>query len=98
MVGHDDDLMLRLNAGNCASWKQGLVENEAVLHTLLEPFQSLFLRLATLFGESEVNKEEAVEMCSYLKWADLHNVELSIEYAQEDLTQCNQLDVALETF
>jgi len=51
MVGHDDDLMLRLGEKNCAAWKSALEENSDVLHDKLEPFQPFFKRLSGLFGE-----------------------------------------------
>jgi len=46
------------------------------------------LRLANLFEKEAVQIDEAVQMCEYMAWADLHNIELTVEYVQEDLDNC----------
>jgi hypothetical protein len=33
-------------------------------------------------------------MCQYLEWADLHNVNLDINYSNDDLDQCKGLESA----
>jgi hypothetical protein len=61
----------------------------------LEHFDHFFSRLSTLFEVADVNYLEATEMCQYLQWADLHNVELTINFTQNDLHECSHLDTVL---
>lgn len=37
-------------------------------------------------------------MCQYLQWADLHNVELTINFNAEDLDQCAGLEATLISY
>jgi len=81
MVGVDDDLMLRLTPDNCPAFKDGLSEYNSVLQTYIHTYKtSFFPRLASLFGYTAVTLTDALEMCQYLEWADLHNVELDINF------------------
>lgn len=41
---------------------------------------------------------DALNACEYLNWADYHDIDLSINYLQSDLTQCNSLTVAYYNF
>ena len=42
MVGHDDDLMLRLNGENCPKFGQALKDNEELLNNLTKRFENKF--------------------------------------------------------
>jgi hypothetical protein len=87
---------MRLNEKNCPVFKQGLVDNYDTLKNLTKDFeQNFFPRLAHIFGYCGIGLAEAVEMCQYLQWADLHNIKLTVPYTQDDLDQCSGLDVAM---
>jgi hypothetical protein len=79
MVGHDDDLMLRLNAENCPKFGKALVENEHYIHDLTKDYEKNFYpKLAKLIDRENVTRAEAIDLCEYIQWADLHEVALSV--------------------
>jgi len=96
MDSHKDDLMLKLTANNCPAFGQALKDNYPTLKDMIKGFETdLFPRLEHMFGYCGIGLAEAVEMCQYLQWADLHNVELQFTYTQDDLDECQGLDVAM---
>lgn len=95
MFGHNDDLLLRLNEKNCPAFGNALVEYDSVLQQYIQPFKTTFFpHLAKMFGYRGVDFQQAVQMCQYLEWADLHNVDLDITYSSDDLSQCSALESA----
>jgi hypothetical protein len=47
--------------------------------------------LADKFGRTSWDLGDAMEACRYLHWADLHEVELTLTYTQNDLDICTML-------
>lgn len=99
MIGHDDDLMLRLNSQNCPKFSKGLQEHEQHVDELTKEYQkSFYPRLAEMMGQASVTRSEAVDLCEYINWADLHEVELTISATQDDFKNCAGLLTAVDEY
>jgi hypothetical protein len=99
MVGHDDDLMLRLNGENCPKFGQALKDNEELLNNLTKRFENKFYpRLAQLINKQNITREEAINLCEYVHWADLHEVELNVTLTREDVHHCHGLISAIDKY
>jgi len=99
MVGHDDDLLLRLNGENCPKFGQALEDNKEHLDKLTKKFEKHFFpRLAHLIGKENITREEALDLCEYVHWADLHEVELNVTLTREDVHHCHGLLIAVDKY
>jgi hypothetical protein len=55
------------------------VDNEHYINELTKGYEKHFFpRLAKLIDRENVTRAEAIDLCEYIQWADLHEVALTI--------------------
>lgn len=51
-----------------------------------------------MIGQASVKRSEALALCEYIHWADLHGVELNIAASQDDVQNCAGLLIAADDY
>lgn len=91
-------MILNLNEQNCPAFNKAITDNYNTFTTNVQTTYKDFLtRLNTLSGLT-LDVPGALNFCAYLKWADLHNVALSFDYTDDDITQCDGIKTLLFNF
>jgi len=55
-------------------------------------FKDFLPILAKYLGNTTIDIPTALAFCRYLKWADLHNIELQFNFSASDISQCDALN------
>lgn len=91
MVGADADYLLNLNPQNCPLFNASLKEQAETDGLSYDKYATFLVRLSQLFDEHTFDLPAGYSACQYLLWADLHSIDLTVDYTEEDLTTCNQI-------
>ena len=86
MVGADHDFLLNINKDNCPAFGKELKQQYASVEG---QNSETLLRISQLFGEEKTfDLPDGYEACKYLLWADLHSIELTLDYTEKDIDDC----------
>jgi hypothetical protein len=98
VMGAEDDLILNLGEDNCPAFKKAVSTHwNSFTNDFTTSFKDFMTRLNTLSGLT-LDTNGCLSFCEYLKWADLHNVALSIDVTADDQTKCDAMKTKLYDF
>ena len=90
--------MLRVHSDNCPVLKKTLESSWADYKAKITPtYKDLLATLSKYFG-TDVNLENAKDYCVYLKWANLNEISLKLNYTDADIIGCDNLMNSLYMF
>ena len=99
VMGAEDDYILGLNETNCVNFKtQADAKWPAFAQQTTDSNKDFFSRLQSAFGLETIDINSARDVCKYIMWADLHDVQLSVQITNDDLQSCDSLLASITKF